>query len=192
MAAKSANCFIDKPMKTSGQQFGEARLELDRSAVSAPLGTLQLAEVGRRKLVCAVLQQPGEEQITRLEQRQILLVVDVAGGQQPGCLEVEQGRGDDQELGRLAEVPLGGPGDVGDELVGDLGQRHLGDVELAPGDQAEQQIERTLEVVQPHPERAVVECRRCRLAADGLGGKRLDRQGVLGRQAHGATRSATR
>ena len=39
--------------------------------------------------------------------------------------------------------------DVGDELVGDPGQRHLGDVELVLGDQAEQQVERALEVVQP-------------------------------------------
>jgi hypothetical protein len=37
---------------------------------------------------------------------------------------------------------------VGDELVSDLRQRHLGDVELVLGDQAQQQVERTLEVVQ--------------------------------------------
>ena len=41
----------------------------------------------------------------------------------------------------------------GDELVGDRGQRHLGDVQLVLGDQAQQQVERALEVVQPHRER---------------------------------------
>ena len=44
--------------------------------------------------------------------------------------------------------------DVGDELVGDPRQRDLGDVELVLGDQAEQQVERALEVVQVHREAA--------------------------------------
>ena len=77
--------------------------------------------------------------------------------QQPGGLEVEQGGGDEEELGRLAEVPLGvgrlGAPDVRDELVGDRGQRDLGDVELVLGDQAEQQVERALEDVEVHLER---------------------------------------
>ena len=42
---------------------------------------------------------------------------------------------------------------VGDELVGDHRQRDLGDVELVLGDQAQQQVEGTLEVVQPDLER---------------------------------------
>ena len=98
----------------------------------------------------AVLQQPGEQQVARLEQREVLLVLDVALRQQPRRLEVEQGGGDEQERRGLLEVPLRSPAglDVGDELVGDLRQRDLGDVELVLGDQAEQQVERALEVVQ--------------------------------------------
>ena len=77
------------------------------------------------------------------------------GRQQPGGLEVEQGRGDDQELAGLAEVPLLlGAADVGDELVGDLRERDLGDVELVLGDQAEQQVERAAEVGEVDLERA--------------------------------------
>jgi hypothetical protein len=38
--------------------------------------------------------------------------------------------------------------DVGDELIGHLGQRHLGDVELVLGDQLQQQVEWSGEVVQ--------------------------------------------
>ena len=78
-------------------------------------------------------------------------------GQQPGRLDVEQGGGDEQELRGLAEVPLGVEAwcapDVRDELVGDLGQRDLGDVELVLGDQPEQQVERPGEDVEVHLER---------------------------------------
>ena len=41
---------------------------------------------------------------------------------------------------------------VGDEVVGDLVQRHLGDVETMGEDQLQQQIERPLEVGQPDSE----------------------------------------
>ena len=77
--------------------------------------------------------------------------------------------------------------DVGDELVGHLRQRDLGDVELAPADQAEQQVERALEVVQPHAERAVARPvpRRRRLDSE-----RVDLDGVLGRRASGRRRSS--
>ena len=102
----------------------------------------------------AVLQQPREQQVARLEQREVLLVLDVALRQQPGGLEVEQRRGDQQERRGLLEVPLPARRlDVGDELVGDLRQRDLGDVELVLGDQAQQQVEGALEVVQAYGER---------------------------------------
>ena len=38
---------------------------------------------------------------------------------------------------------------VGDEVIGDLVQRHLGDVEPVREDQLQQQVERALEVAQP-------------------------------------------
>ena len=41
---------------------------------------------------------------------------------------------------------------VGDEIVGDLVERHLGDVEAMLTDEVEQQVEGTLEVLEPHPE----------------------------------------
>ena len=64
---------------------------------------------------------------------EVVLVLGTALRQQPGGLEVEQGRGDDQELGGLAQ-PLIAPDsflllDVRDELVGDLRQGDLGDVQ---------------------------------------------------------------
>ena len=56
---------------------------------------------------------------------------------------------------------------VGDEVVGHLVQRHLGDVEAVREDQLQQQVERALEVAQPDlktnlcgaPSTAVFTCR---------------------------------
>src|SRR5690606_39948989 len=90
-------------------------------------------EVGGDLLGGAVLEEASEEEVAGLEELEVLLVLDVAPRQEPGGLEVEEGRGDDEELARLADVPLGLAGEVGDELVGDPRQRDLGDVELVPG-----------------------------------------------------------
>src|SRR6266702_7876311 len=65
-----------------------------------------------------------------------------------GGLQVEQGGRDDQEVADLVQVPaVGARRDVGDELVGDLGEGDFGNVELVLGDQREQQVERALEHV---------------------------------------------
>ena len=99
------------------------------------------------------MQQPGEQQVPGLEQGQVLLVVHFAGRQQSRGLEVEQGRGDDEEIAGLIEVPAARERpDVADELVGDGRQRNLGDVELVLGDQRQQQVERALEDVEVHLE----------------------------------------
>lgn len=97
----------------------------------------------------AVLQQPGEQQVAHLQQRQVFVVVDLPGRQQPGGLQVEQGRGHHQERGGLLELQLGTDfAGVGDEVVGDLVQRHLGHVQAMGEDQLQQQIERPLEIGQ--------------------------------------------
>ena len=104
----------------------------------------------------AVLQQPGEQQVPGLQQRQVLLVLDRAVGQQPGGLEVQQGGGDDQERGGLVQVPVRALGaHVRDEVVGDHVQRELGDLDPVLGDQAQQQVERPLEAAHPDGERRV-------------------------------------
>ena len=60
--------------------------------------------------------------------------------------------GDQQEGRRLVEAQIR-PDlfGVGDELVGHLVQRHLGDVEAVREDQLQQQVERTLEVRSAEP-----------------------------------------
>ena len=81
----------------------------------------QLRQVGGSQLVGAVLEQPREQQIACLQQRQVLFVVDVGGRQQTGGLQVQQGGRHDEELRRLAEVELVACGaEKGDEIVSDL------------------------------------------------------------------------
>ncbi|CAM5778896.1 hypothetical protein CPER28S_00280 [Cellulomonas persica] len=136
-----------------GQQRGQVGLERDGTREPASFGGPPVREVRRDLLVRAVLQQPGEQQVTRLQELEVLGVLDVRRRQQPGGLEVEQRRGHDQELRRAVEVPLRlGSSQVRDELVRDLRERDLGDVELVLRDQAEQQVERTREVVEVHLE----------------------------------------
>src|SRR5690606_30348877 len=101
---------------------------------------------------CLVLEEPREEEVPGLEQREVLLVLHFGLRQQPRSLEIQEGRGDEQERGGLLQVPAAALRrsslDVSDELVGDLGERDLGDIELVLGDQLQQQVERPLEVVE--------------------------------------------
>ena len=100
------------------------------------------------EFVRAVLQKPGEQQIARLEQGEIFLVLDFCRRQQPGSFEVKQGRRHDEKLRSLTQIPRGPRGaNMRDEVVGDLAERNFGDIHLVLGDQREQQVERPLEVV---------------------------------------------
>ena len=55
----------------------------------------------------AVLQQPGEQQVARLEQRDGLGIDELALRQEAGDLHVEQGRGDHEEFGGLLQLLVG-------------------------------------------------------------------------------------
>src|ERR1022692_1711012 len=112
--------------------------------------------MGRGQFVRPILQQTSEEQVPCLEQRKVLLVLNVSGRQQASGFQVEQRGRDDQELGRLTKIERvpGGP-QVGDEIICHLRERDLGDVELATSDQSEQQVEGTVKVGQMHRESSV-------------------------------------
>src|SRR6185437_3264989 len=104
-----------------------------------------------------VLQQPCEQQVADLEQRDVLLVVHFTGGQQPRGLEVKERGRDNEERGRFLELHLRANRlGVPDEVVGHLMQRHLGDVEAVREDQLQQQIKRPLEIAQPDLEAALL------------------------------------
>ena len=132
-----------------GQQFGELFLQGHRPRITAQRSGLQFGEHPRHMLVGPVLQQAREQQVTHLQQSEVLLIGHLAGRQQAGCFEVEQGGGDDQERRGLVEfhhpADLAG---VGDELVGHRVQGDFGDIEAVGEYQLQQQVERTLEVAQ--------------------------------------------
>ena len=137
-----------------GQERRDVRLERRDAREPASLVSEPLGEHARELLVRAVLQEPDEEQVTRLEELEVVGVVDVPRRQEPGRLEVEQGRGDDEELARRVQVAVGGP-QVGDELVRHLRESDLGDVELVLRDEREQEVERSGEVLEMDRELAV-------------------------------------
>ena len=61
-----------------------------------------------RVLERLALEQPGQQQVALLPQRQLLVELDVvAAGQQPAGLQLQQHGGDQQELGRHVEVEGG-------------------------------------------------------------------------------------
>ena len=105
----------------------------------------------------AVLQQPREEQVARLDEGEVLLVLAGGWGSSRAALmssSVAATSRNSEAWPRSQSVSAAwcAP-DVRDELVGDLRQRDLGDVELVLGDQPEQQVERALEDVEVHLER---------------------------------------
>ena len=58
-----------------------------------------------RVLERLALEQPGEQQVALLEAQQLLVELDIVGaGQQAAGLELDERRGDEQELGRDLEV----------------------------------------------------------------------------------------
>src|SRR5690606_23010425 len=122
-----------------GRALTELVLEAHGTPVARRLDVEPLREPRRRELERAVLQQPREEQVARLERRDVLRVDELALRQESDDLEVEQRRRDADELARAVE--LLGPvdrADILDELVRDDRERDLRDVELVLGDEAQQ------------------------------------------------------
>ena len=107
LAASAANSSSPRPISTSGSRVANRSSSPTARGNRRASAAIRLCEHGGHLLEGAVLQQPGEQQVARLEQGEVLLVLDVAVRQQPGRLEVEQGGRDDQERRRLVEVPVG-------------------------------------------------------------------------------------
>jgi len=167
-----------------GQQVRELRVEPDLARVPAAAGPHHLGEHGGDVLVGAVLQQPREEDVAGLEQGEVVLVLDLAGREQPRGLEVEQRGRDDEEFGGLVEVPLRSASpDVGQEVVDDRVQGQDRDIETVLGDEGEEQVEGALELLEPHREGA------CGgghgLGGAGVGGRRTGVGARLGRHRPG-------
>src|SRR5699024_8761015 len=86
----------------------------------------------------------------------------------------------DEKLTGLVELPVDRL-DMCDELVGDLGECHLGHVELMFGDQVEQQVERAFEHFEVNAEDRCalvsVRLRQCGRCGGGFDRERSDRGG---------------
>ncbi len=87
-----------------GKQRGEVGLERDVARHAARRGEHQL-DPCRDVLERAVLQQPREQQVARLERLEVLGVLHLALREKARRLEVEQRRRDDEELARAATDP---------------------------------------------------------------------------------------
>ena len=138
-----------KAQQNFWKQAGIPWLKRHLPGITPGLGREQATQMCCGLLVGPVLQKTRKKQVPSLQQRQILLILDVCSGQQSGGLEVEQGGGDHKELRRLAEVPAGTQGaDMRDEIIGHFGQGNIGDVELMLADQPEEEIERAFEHIE--------------------------------------------
>ena len=119
---------------------------------SAPTGIRAISSVGQTTenlthvLERLALEQPGQQQIPLLPQRQLLVEIHVlATRQQATGLQFDQGGGNQQELGGHLEVQrLHGP-QLAQIRVHDDRQADLVDVHLLLEDQVQQEIERPLE-----------------------------------------------
>ena len=111
-----------------------------------PAAVGQARQHPRRVLERLALEQAGQQQVALLPQRELVVEVDVVvAGQQAAGLELDQGRGDQQELGGDVEVEVLQPVELGQVGVDDRGERDLVEVDLLAQDQVQQQVERALE-----------------------------------------------
>ena len=90
-----------------GQELGERRFETDHARLHAAGRCHPLTEGVGEVLVGAVLQEAGEEQVAGLDEGEVVVVLGSGLRQQPGRLEVQQGRRHEHELGGLRQVPPG-------------------------------------------------------------------------------------
>ena len=129
-----------------GDQRREALVGTDLAGEAAVGVVGQAAEHRGDVLERLALEQPGEQQVALLPQRQLLVEVDVgAARQQAPGLELDERGGDQQELGRDVEVEGLQTLDLGQVGVDDGGQADLVDVDLFGQDQPQQQVERAVE-----------------------------------------------
>jgi hypothetical protein len=95
-------------------------------------------------------QEAGQEQVALLEAQELLVELEVGGpGEQAAGLELDERRGDEQELGRDLEIEglrlLGDAVELGEVAVDDRRQRHVPELDLLLEDEVQQQVERTRE-----------------------------------------------
>ncbi len=87
-----------------GQDVLELLLEADRTGHADGAGGHRLGEEAAHGLVRLVLEEAGEEEVTGFEEFEVEFLLPSLMGRQARSLEVEEGGGDEEELGDLGEV----------------------------------------------------------------------------------------
>ena len=127
------------------QQGRHARVHHRRMREPARIRRQTCTEVVGGLLERAVLQQPGEQQITLAQRLHAALVAPavLVAGQQRGAFGLHQDRGDvDERTGGLHVARHIHAPDILQELLGDRRERNLGQFQAIAGDHAQQHVER--------------------------------------------------
>ena len=151
MAARRSTAVT--PARKSGTTAGEALVESGYPGpATGPAFSIMRCMDPAASLNVLHSSKPGQQQIPFLPQGQFLFGLDiVATGKQAPGLQLQQHRRDQEELGGHFQIQ-GGPHLLqgGHVLVHDVGQRHLPEVDLVPGDEMQEQVERALEDGRAH------------------------------------------
>ena len=107
--------------------------------IGAQAGLLALAQRAGNLLVALISDQQAGQLVAGVFLARLALH---RARQQRFALDQDQPGGNHQEVGDVAQVHGLEDFQVRQELVGDLGQRHAGDIQLVALDELEQQIER--------------------------------------------------
>src|SRR6185312_6521306 len=103
---------------------------------------LPFVQLRRRLLELLVFEQPLHQLLARVHR--LLARQDGIGGEHHFALDLYQGGGDHQELGRHLHVQLAQRGEIVQVLGGDGRNRDVVNVNIATADEVQQQVKRSL------------------------------------------------
>ena len=131
-----------------GHEVQEARIGTERTRVHAAFRHEARMKGGARVLVLLVGKQPFDQDIARLARGELRdIVVDFGRILRDEALrlDLEQRRCNEQKVARHVEVEVLHARDLGEVLVGDLGDRDGADIDFLSAHQVQQKVERALE-----------------------------------------------
>ncbi len=129
-----------------GSEIDEAVLDTRHARVRPAGGIGTLAKHARRVLEGLALDQAGEQEVTLLEEGQLVVEVEsVVDGEQPAGLQLDERGRDQQELGRDLEVAALHSLELAQVRVDDVRKRDVVQVDFLGQDQVQEKVEGPLE-----------------------------------------------
>ena len=119
------------------------RLERNRAGKTPRIVQEPLPQDTTGQLECPILQETGKQEVARFQVLPADVIFALGARQEARGLHVEEGGGNDQKLGGARQIRESLH--MRNELVGDLGERHLGDIEFLARDQLKKQVKRAFE-----------------------------------------------